>query len=623
METSREETFTMLPKTSPSSAPESIKPGKSGSRAWKTNVSLVLSILTLAIASLVLSVVHYSRQQHGGLVTPHAIGGRLSTLQAKTIDFLCAALFAPLLMLVLDYIWFSNARMSVLNEKQSSRCSGGVPLPSLVEASITSAGSFDLVKLRTLIRGKTWRLYVLGLLVLLSGTASKALANFIAYEAYDVQTPRSQFARLRLLSDPYFHSPGFLQRDSFMISDLPFTMPQKADFANQLSALLTGLRFESAVSKLDASGAYIGSNATDASLNSLDRSIVGLTNVPGYRLTTDCQVSQPQFLNSGQMGISFRISAMFPDLPVHSAVLPGADTITNPSGYSETNKYIAFSVNGSAYLGHLDNRLSNITMPSEFGPLPSKEFNLTRVQGFNYTNWGVICNINRQEGFINYTRQLTGAWQVSETFFSKNKTVISAPLKQWQTVLDYHAPQVTISGIGPAIGETAGPDYVTDTNMDSHMVNWTTYAMNYLYASGRAQQIAFEVVASNSTNDTSSTYHYAVDATTLDQRYRITYIPLILIVGLISTMVAAALAGGLFFYTRNTTSVQTARQVDGLRFVVDSVSGLHDSAEEMAVAGDMKQGELEKWAAKFQVRYLEVREGGGTGVVVRLARAGL
>ncbi|KAL5001180.1 hypothetical protein BDV10DRAFT_182742 [Aspergillus recurvatus] len=611
----------MLPKTSPSPAPESIKPGKSGSRAWKTNITLVLSILALATASLVLSVVYYSRQQHRGLVTPHAIGGRLSTLQAKTIDFLCAALFAPLLMLVLDYVWFSNARISVLSEQQSPRRSGGVPLPSMVEASITSTGSFDLVKLRTLIRGKTWRLYMLGLLVLLSGTASKALANFIAYEAYDVQTPRSQFARLRLLSDPYFHSPDFLLKTSLMISDLPFSMPQKADFANQLSALLTGLRFESAVSKLDASGAYIGSNATDASLNALDRSIVGLTNVPGYRLTTDCQVSQPQLLSSGQMGVSFQISAMFPGLPSYYAVLPGVDTITNPSGYSETNKYIAFSLNGSAYLGHLDNRLSDTTMPSEFGPLPSAEFNLTRGQGFNYTNWGIKCDINRQEGLISYTRQPTGAWHITETSFSEHKTVISAPLKQWQTVIDYHAPQVTISGIGPAIGETAGPDYVTDTNMDSYMVNWTTYALNYLYASGKAQHIAFEVVASNSTNDTSSMYHYTVDATTLDQRYRITYIPLLLIVGLVSAIAAAALTGGMVFYTRNTTSAQTARQVDCLRLVVDSVSGLHESAEEMAVAGGMKQGELEKWAAKFQVRYSDVREGGREKDAVRLERA--
>ncbi|KAL4871125.1 hypothetical protein BDV12DRAFT_194771 [Aspergillus spectabilis] len=113
-----------------------IKLAKGRFRGSKINIGLVLSILMLAIFSLTISVVHYTRQEQPGITTPIAIGGRFSAIQANIIDFLCTAVLTPLLMLVLDYIWFSNVRLSVLNEK-SSGCAW-VLLPSRVEASTTA-----------------------------------------------------------------------------------------------------------------------------------------------------------------------------------------------------------------------------------------------------------------------------------------------------------------------------------------------------------------------------------------------------------------------------------------------------------------------------------------------------
>ncbi|KAI9767517.1 MAG: hypothetical protein M1839_004477 [Geoglossum umbratile] len=162
--------------------------------------------------------------------------------------------------MVLDGLWFSNARVSVANEQQKST---GIPLPTLIEASITSAGGFSLLKLYTLLRGKM-------------------LSNFIAYQAFPTDIPDSQQVTLRLMSDAYI-SPNAVETLSFGSGLLgtQFTIAQQADIANQMGALLTGLNFESAISMLDAGTAYIGTNATAASLNSPNQTVVGLKNIPG------------------------------------------------------------------------------------------------------------------------------------------------------------------------------------------------------------------------------------------------------------------------------------------------------------------------------------------------------
>ncbi|KAL4899224.1 hypothetical protein BDW74DRAFT_183967 [Aspergillus multicolor] len=197
-----DETSSMLPASRADverpEEPARIKRAYGRSKRWRINSIFALCVLVLGVVSLTLAIVHYSQQQgaEGGLTAPVTIGGRFTNIEAKAIDLVCAVVLAPLLMLALDYVWFNNVRVSVINE-QSSGDSKGVPLPSLVEASNTSGGSFDLVKVRKLSRGRTWRLYMLSFLVLFSGAAGKLLANFIAYEAFDVETARSDFARLR------------------------------------------------------------------------------------------------------------------------------------------------------------------------------------------------------------------------------------------------------------------------------------------------------------------------------------------------------------------------------------------------------------------------------------------
>jgi hypothetical protein len=124
------------------------------------------------------------------------IGGRFTQAQAKAIDVVTGAILVPLLMAALNYVWFTSARVSVVNEQHHKP----IPLRTLVTVSGTSAGTYDLFHFRDLLQGKTRRLFLFGVLVLLSAVSRSALSNVIAYEAYDEEV-NIQVKRLRLLKD--------------------------------------------------------------------------------------------------------------------------------------------------------------------------------------------------------------------------------------------------------------------------------------------------------------------------------------------------------------------------------------------------------------------------------------
>ena len=480
---------------------------------------------------------------------------------------------------------------------------------------------------------------MLGFLFLLSGSAAKMFSNFIAYEAFTTDILNSQQATLRLMSDAYIDSPQFdalLTGGSGSLSQTQFPASQQADIANQMTALLTGLNFQSAVDKLDAGTAYIGTNATAASLNALDQKVVGLTNVPGYRLSIDCQPGQPTQFGARQFGETFFKFAVSFDCPatanlscgaMYYADMPGMMSIGLATSHNNVYPYVGFLVNKtSVFLGYLFSfNDTRYVLTSSFGEVYPASFNMT-TSGFKstksiMTTWGISCSIMRQEGFLNYTRNPGRPWTIAGNSFSASKSVVKSALGNWQLALNYQAPISTISGIGPALAVTAGS--IGDSmdisqgypESDATPLNWTIFALNYLYASGEAQRIPYETAAENSSSNKPD-YFYQVSSTITVQLYRITYIPLLLLLGLLCVLGAAAITCAMLFYTWNAHSTQVARELDSLRLLVDSVAGLQEWAPKMAAAGILNKGDLKNLAAKFRVRYCEVIERGA--VVVRL-----
>jgi hypothetical protein len=102
------------------------------------------------------------------------------------------------------------------------------------------------------------------------------------------------------------------------------------------------------------------------------------------------------------------------------------------------------------------------------------------------------------------------------------------------------------------------------------------------------------------------------------QHYRIIYIPILLLLGLLGVLGAAAVTSAMVFHTSNAYSTRIGRVVDNLRLLVDSAAGLASVAPVLADAAELDESDLQQWAEKFQVQYYETLEDGH--IIIRLAR---
>lgn len=125
--------------------------------------------------------------------------------------------------------------------------------------------------------------------------------------------------------------------------------------------------------------------------------------------------------------------------------------------------------------------------------------------------------------------------------------------------------------------------------------------MNFLYAAGETERISYEIKNVQSTpNDTRSSFH--VQATQQVLRYRMTYVPLILLSGILSIFFAASLSLSLILSSRRTVSYRMWRDVDSLRLLVDSVNGLRFDPI-LKDLHDLSNEEMEKRAKLYRVQY--------------------
>jgi len=134
------------------------------------------------------------------------IGGSLTQVQAKTIDFFCSVVIAPCMLTVFEYLWFSYAQVLVVNEALPM---GSVTIEALASASSTENGSFDLIKVWALTRTRKWTLLLFELLILFSGVTKALLSNVIAYEASSIVGGKTFPVSLNALAAP--HSPSGYQ----------------------------------------------------------------------------------------------------------------------------------------------------------------------------------------------------------------------------------------------------------------------------------------------------------------------------------------------------------------------------------------------------------------------------
>lgn len=595
----------------------------SSQKIWRNHTAVVM---LSALVPLISAVAWFHLANKKGVssrsFSAERLGGQMSQSQAKAVDVVCSAVVGPCLMAALNYLWFGSARVSAVNEHHS-RSYTGIPLTSLIAVSTSTGGSYDFLNFTALLRGKTWRLLLFALLILASAIAKLALSNVVAYEAFIDGVEHSSV--IRSLSDRIIDSQAPRTVDTIGLDGELFNLsiPQRSEIANRVTGLLTGLSFSDATSKLDH-GAYIGVNSTTGSMRNLSQGITRLFDVPGFRLTVNCVPEHPDpetFSIRPTGGYTSVIESTAADGQLLQAHVPGIPADIQ-GAYNDQYQFAAFSSNATdVYLGYLDSfNSTGGFISSTYGIIRPVAVNMTS-SGFSATKsimsyWGVRCWLNRQEGRLNYTRDDSRRWTLSESSFLPETVIVPSSLAMWQTNLNYRSPGAAIPGIGPALATTAGRTgcahldcRVNSIHCPMQCDNGTDFsklALNYLYASAESQRILYEVAASNATRD-KPIYWYNVSSTASKEYYRMTYVPAILATGLLSCFAAAAITTTMAVYVHQTYSARVLRRVDALRLVVDCVDGLQRVRLDQGMVS-FSNSELEKWASHHRIAYEKVDE---------------
>ncbi|KAK1248583.1 hypothetical protein MKX08_006803 [Trichoderma sp. CBMAI-0020] len=508
-----------------------------------------------------------------GSFTGLVIGGRFSQSFAKGIDIIYSGLLAPALMTALNCVWFSSARLAIrASQGKPQEQQRRIPLATWVTASAyTEIIPFNVkYKLRTL-----------------NGMQ------------IDSRTLTSDDNRM---PQPEVQGP----QASFKLN-----LQQQATISEQLTNLLNQMAISNS-SNLDSEGGYIVVNATDSSLADLNPSVMALYDIPAFRLSAICEPVQlvPPSLFPVQMGED--AVQMLGTLPtsnntaqMYAYWYPGvAEDIK--SRYTSELAIILFSSNYQhAILGYMHINTWNYSVPTQYGEIEPAVLNITTIDSL-VTTYSLHCSLLRQEGVINYKRSTGQTWELSGSQFQPSKSPQRSFIGDWQVVLNYHAMAEagTIPGIAPAI--SGGLACVVDDGqlVMCPSINFSTFASNFVVASGRAQSILFNVAAMDSSRDRPE-YFYNVTGAVTQQFYHITYVPALLLASLLSLTIAASTAVGMIVYARwiQGDGMNTLREVTPLRLVVDSGAGTLQDTASMTRLADLSDSQLQEVAKEVYIMY--------------------
>ncbi len=210
---------------------------------------------------------------------------------------------------------------------------------------------------------------------------------------------------------------------------------------------------------------------------------------------------------------------------------------------------------------------------------------------------------------MNYTRQPDLTWSITGSRFGGPQTSVRSFIPDWEANLNV---QGTAAGIAEFMLRNMTTCDYQKPDLDNigcaTASNNSIPVDNFVYASGEAIRILYNVAATNSAAARPE-YFYNVTGTSNQQFYCITYIPVLLLIGLLCIILCSSLTALLVISTMSTFSWKIFREVDLVRVVADVAAGdLHEDADEMVKLGLMSDAEVDKWARKNYVAYSKSSE---------------
>lgn len=629
------------------------------------SVFRTLAYATVAIVPLILVVwlpQNFQNLVHTDIFESTTIGGNLTLNQAKAVDFVSSAVFAPLILALLNYVWFQNARTAI-GDRDKSRVKG-MPLYAMIEASSTSSGSFDLSRLWTLCRTSSLRFTLFALLVLLAALAKSALSNVIAYEAF-LRPIQGDSIRLRTLSGPSMESTRQVQKFDNG-STWEATYSQQLQFSKHVIEVLQRVRWQDSTAS-SGSEPYVTINVTDSDLASIDSSVTSLKDIPVVQRTMNCKPHKLQSLHwiEWSDGITVNLDREYlsyeATAPGWSSVADGFGTLVD--GTDEDWTYHSVPVLGSGNdqrsifvgvissvsplryndqeKGWIEKRLIPISTP--FGEIQATAFNLSGIghkfyREYNTTSdsfdnnlgpvacnatntgcmaivFGLNCTIHQEKGTAALDRASVGdTWTIKDARWNNG----SKRTLTFSSVSNDLAAAAAASAVKCNNSQVLDEWDCAEYKSYPGRYDFGKFAQSVLVGQSKLRRVCYEVAATNSSLAGPGSY-IKVPSIVNAQRYRMTYVPALLFFGLTCVFLSAVLTVALTTYTAGSVTFKRFRTIDNLRLLTDCMANIDDD-EVQRHAKTWTNAELVAWAKRFVVGYeaQQADEGDVQGEIVVL-----
>ncbi|EKJ75308.1 hypothetical protein FPSE_04497 [Fusarium pseudograminearum CS3096] len=461
----------------------------------------------ISVCYLIAYIRTKSKNEHP-YITAEIVGGRFSSTAAKLIDAAFSMLVAPAIVAIANWHMFKLARLSAVNEHPGR--SSAVSMKVLVEVANTDWGSFSPLKFWTFARSKRPRVICLGVIAMISALSFALLSNVVAYQAGVMLE--------------YFH--------------------------------LQPLAFESAADGL------LRVNVSARSQNGLPRDVKKLFDAPVYRLNLSCATSAPRAVTIEQpddqdlhVRITFEdTSALGSEMIQYQANFGRDESILSRKSLDDADdKYpgiryplVAFNQT-SIWIGGID-----VNQSVGIG-LANGSYHLALS--------GVNCHLEKSSGHADIKVNGDDWIIIKDTLFNEHRDPRpDEPMSRLTSTLEIfddgrigRAP-----GLGGHLLRAA-----LNTTSEGYHPSWRLQSLfeAFLWYETASRQTLLD----NSPAARTGWYQIQCDT----DKYAMTFIPWILLIGLIALGVACAITVGLSIDSRKVHSLRIGRSLDSIRLTAD------------------------------------------------------
>ncbi|KAI8689399.1 hypothetical protein NCS56_00203300 [Fusarium sp. Ph1] len=562
----------------------------------RTSKTVLVDIVVVAIIASVAMCVSFGLIFHiklntlKGFTQSEPIAGRFSSIWAKLIDVACSILIAPGLLALANWYIFKLVRLCAIS--QGTVGHRPVNLKALTELAGTDWGSYSPFKHWTFVRTRDPRLICLATVALLSALSFSFLTNVTAYEAigFNIANVTQKVEMLYGLKD---------DAPSKVISDI-MDSDRDIELSAQLTRSLHNIPPEIGTTNTSHQAVL---NVSSQSLSRISKSAKRLFNVPAYQLAASCKPADIRGFqvqldsreeSYAEFHIRIKIASKLADFKGRGRNM--APSLKGQSDIGVARPLVAFK-DEKIWIGwfYYTKEKDTATYLTDYGPLNTYRYSPEKDdQVLDWTICGVTCELSITMGTATVNCK---DWSISEVHldeqtrrFEDRRPLLYSLQNKWEIASPafYKTP-----GLG---GHLADAVSISGSGIEMSNIHFIVKAFAWLEA--KMRDVAYNMAERDSGRNTDVEVMVEGNG---EQLYTMTFVPWILLTGLLALGTAGLLAIGLALDFLRTPSLRSGRMLSPVRLMMDVGAVLDKDVFEQALTWD--GDELDAWVETVELQY--------------------